>query len=169
MHYFFLWTKGEEIVKVSQTFASVTGIPSETMIGQNVADFLSLGPKERAFLQDQRYGTTDLHLSTKDACALMVEVTFEPIDSGMLVLCLPRSMKQRHSPISKSLSVWTSYNEIKSPLYQDRMKRGAASAPPASKRPPVAEKRPDNSVYYVPPPTNVKNKRFEAVIEQTFP
>ena len=148
MHYFFLFTKGERIVNASSTFAAVTGIPSETIVGQNVAEFLSLGSVERDLIVQRRHGTANLHFATKDTCALLVEVFFEPIDSGMLILCLPRSMKQRHSPLS--LTIWTSYNEIKSPLYQNRMKRGAASAPPTSKRPPKSEKRPDMSAYCAP-------------------
>jgi len=151
MHCFFFVTHGQVIVQVSSSFPDVTGISSEAIIGQNVAEFLGLGPEEQSLLQERKYGSADLHLTTtaKTSCALLLEVTFEPLEhgQGMLVLCLPRSLKQRHSP---ALSVWTCYNEIQSPLYINRISRGAASAPPASKRPPNSESRPDNRAFCLP-------------------
>lgn len=131
--------ENQRIVAVSKKFTATTGY--DRVVGEPVATVLPWSKsqqnsaKERVCTREYGKGRTF------DGVQYCVDMVTEPLgETGTtIVLCVPVSVRERHA----TLTISTSFNEIQSPLYRDRMerrdallsRRGAHSAP-TSRRPP---------------------------------
>ena len=143
--------ENQRIVAVSNKFTATTGY--DRVVGEPVSKVLPWSASQQTSAKDRVCSREYGKGMTKTGVQYYVDMVTEPLgETGTtMILCVPVSVRDRHA----KLSISTSFNEIHSPLYRDRMERmagivsqrGAQSAP-TSRRPPPHPRPP--SSYAMP-------------------